>query len=216
MTRGVEMGRKPKHFLTKSYIDKILRFYSIRAREFDYSRFDSYEKISVKSSIIKRYHITIQREVKNKEYTEKILVVHSRSSGLIEYVDRWEIKDGQIEFICRDKGMKLESEVEYIQELQNEIKSLKEELLVCKNQMESIIGQEYGLIKKTRGRGQPRKYTSEQENEIVQLYKNGINVGVISKRYMCTRKTIYKVLDRNSQLERRQPKNRSISKKRDT
>lgn len=188
-----------------------MKEYSINGNEFIvYGK----NEHSYKSKNVKGYYISIEPELEHGELTGRIRVIHSDSRGYIRAIDTWIRVQDKAEFLFRDtpQTLKKKPEVEVLEDLQYQIKELKEngnavlqdnkklksEIEALKQENEELKKQlelAIGANRQKHPGGRPRTDKSIAE-QIIEDCKNGISKVEVAKKYGVGRRTVYTILER--------------------
>lgn len=211
---------KSKYILALSQLDIINETYSIRGKEFFVDeKLSNNRQTVLRHKKIKWYLITIQQSDTSQVY----VVTHSDHTGKITYVDRWILKDKQLEWLYRDIPSESRSQMETIEYLNQCIEDSNKVLKECEEDKELFrrVGREYrdkylDLQKRTQemeeiiaelkrngaksdkksNAGRKLKIDDELFNKIEQEIEQGTSKIAIAKKYGISRATVYNTVNR--------------------
>lgn len=116
-----------KKWILKTEISQILNTYSVNKDEFETVKDEKFEHY-YKNKFVKGYFIEICDEIEKSTRTGRIIVKHIKPNGKIKFFDIWERnKEGKIEFTFRNLSNQPISDADYIRDLNEEIKKMREQ-----------------------------------------------------------------------------------------
>lgn len=192
-----------KKWITKQEISKIINTYSIRKDEFEPVSNINY---CYQSKLIKGYMITLSQEQNNIEKTGRIIVTHTQDNGKLTYIDIWEhSKNNDLCFKFRNLRNQPVSDAEYIKDLEEQIKALKQAGSEIQSQLhknQKLINDTHAAVQqseqpkhKHNERGAGRKPSQERLDAIEQmriLLESGMNEQDIMDKLGISRATFYR------------------------
>lgn len=124
------MTHKKKSGLTRADIERISSAYRLQRNEF--RRIEGFETETYESIRLKGYVLSLSEEkISCGEETGRIIVTHTRCDGKISLYDIWERDaDGQLQFRFRNPRDIPPTDRDYIRDLEEENRRLKETLLL--------------------------------------------------------------------------------------
>lgn len=123
------MAHKKKSGLTRADIERILSTYRLQRNEF--RRIEGFETETYESIRLKGYVLSLSEEKTCGKKTGRVIVTHTRSDGKISLYDIWERDaDGQLQFRFRNPRDIPPADRDYIRDLEEENRRLKEALLL--------------------------------------------------------------------------------------
>ncbi len=132
------MAHKKKSGLTRADIERISSAYRLQRNEF--RRIEGFETETYESIRLKGYVLSLSEEETCGEKTGRIIVTHTRCDGKISLYDIWERDaDGQLQFRFRNPRDIPPADRDYIRDLEEENRRLKEALLLPDSSDERLM-----------------------------------------------------------------------------
>lgn len=183
-----------KKWITKAEIAQILEVYSVRRNEFVQDPDIDYW---YRNKRIKGYILSIEKS--DEKPSKQIVVVHTRDDGKRTYKDIWERDNsGRFQFRFRNLWNQPLADIDYVRELEEENRLLRESEYLCKKQIDTLKKECRELksgtgVHNARGAGRkPSKERLKAIGQVREMLESGYSEQGIMEKLGISRSTFFR------------------------